>query len=892
MNFKKWFSGISDQSKAPQERMFNLIVIVALAALLVVFVVGLIIGESSADLITLGVAFVVFALFFFLAFTLNKVQLFARLSAGLLILVVMPVTFITSGGIYGGTPVWFVFIALFVSMIVIGKARWILLGLMGIVIGFCYYVQYFRPEWITKHTDDMAFQDSLIAVALVCVLLILLIRFEIVIQKEAYQRVDDQRKEIDELNKAQSKFFSSMSHEIRTPINTIIGLNEMILREDVSDEVAEDANNVRSASKILLHLINDILDMSKFESGKMELTPVNYNLGKMISEIVGMFWMRTKEKGLEFRVDVDPDIPMELYGDEVRIEQILINLLNNAIKYTMEGSINLSIQHRRINEKKCLLLYTISDTGIGIKKESIPYLFNAFKRVDETENRYIEGTGLGLAIVKQLVDLMNGTIKVNSVYTKGSAFVITIPQEIVGDSILSVGNYDIEKSTSEKRHMGYRSRFEAPEAKVLVVDDNASNLLVVSKLLRDTKMIIETASGGAQALEMTLTKEYQIIFLDHLMPGMDGIECFHAIRSQIGGLCKEAKVVILTANAGSENKVLYSKEGFDGYLVKPTNAEALEKECLRLLPNDMIHAIYTDDKIVEESMSWLNESERKEEVLISTDSVADISPDFIEKYNISLIHHKLITNEGIFTDGKEIEAQGLISYMEIDGHNAKNSSPTVEDFENYFARLLTKANNIVHISISSKVKDSAFDAAYEASSVFDNVTVIDSKHLSSGQGLMVLEACRMVKQGMDAPSICNALEKMKDVFSTSFIVPDLEYMTKSGQVDGSLLRITKSLMVRPVLRMKKGKISLGRIFVGSQEESWKKYIVSELHNSQNIDLSLLYVTYVGMSQRELDIVKEEIDKHATFERIIFQKASPVIALNCGPGTFGLLYKKK
>jgi DegV family protein with EDD domain len=337
---------------------------------------------------------------------------------------------------------------------------------------------------------------------------------------------------------------------------------------------------------------------------------------------------------------------------------------------------------------------------------------------------------------------------------------------------------------------------------------------------------------------------------------------------------------------------MYVKEGFDGYLVKPTSGEKLEKECMRLLPKDMVHAVYTDDSIVEESMSWLKDHDRKDEVLISADSVADISADLIKKYNISIIRHKLITTEGIFTDGKEIESEGLISYMTKSGNIAQNMAPSVEDFESYFAKLLTKANNIIHISISGKVTDSAYSAAAEASKAFDNVTVIDSKHLSSGQALMVLEACQMVKEGLSVDEIRKRLESSWKNFSTSFVVRDLEYMEKAGQVDGGILSITRALMVRPVLTMKKGKITVGKLFFGSQENSWRKYIASELRFTQNIDKKLLFVTYVGMSQKDLDIVKEEIEKRATFERIIFQKASPVIALNCGPGTFGLLYKKK
>ncbi|MBR3339501.1 MAG: hypothetical protein IKG19_05600, partial [Lachnospiraceae bacterium] len=292
-----------------------------------------------------------------------------------------------------------------------------------------------------------------------------------------------QKEEIRKLSQAQNRFFSNMSHEIRTPINTIIGLNEMILRQNASPEINEDAENIQAASKMLLHLINDILDMSKFETGQMELTPAPYRTGDMLSDIVGMLWIRAKEKNLEFSVDVSPDLPSELLGDDMRIKQVLINVLNNAIKYTSEGSVRLQIQCERNDSGVALVSYAISDTGMGIKTESIPYLFTAFKRVDMDKNKYIEGTGLGLSIVKQFVDLMGGKITVNSVYTKGTTFIIEIPQKIIVDE--PVGEFDVLSRKRAREEHVYVQSFEAPDAKVLVVDDTSANLMVVSKLLRD-----------------------------------------------------------------------------------------------------------------------------------------------------------------------------------------------------------------------------------------------------------------------------------------------------------------------------------------------------------------------------------------------------------------------
>ncbi len=707
--------------------------------------------------------------------------------------------------------------------------------------------------------------------------------------RERIITLESQKKEISDLSSAQNRFFSSMSHEIRTPINTIIGLNEMILREKVSDEVAEDAVNIRAASNILLHLINDILDMSKISSGQMKLTPVSYHPGNMLSDIVGMLWMRAKEKGLDFHVEISPDIPAELYGDEVRIKQILINLLNNAIKYTKEGSVTLSIQNNGITDGVADIVYSVSDTGMGIRRESIPYLFTAFKRVDEEENRYIEGTGLGLSIVKELTELMGGTVTVNSVYTQGSTFVVEIPQNVTDFS--TIGKLDFEKKNDTNTSGTYRSSFEAPDAKVLVVDDNESNIMVVTKLLRDTLVRLDTATSGAAALAKTQENEYDVILMDHLMPEMDGIECFKHIKEQVGGASKNARVIALTANAGSEMRKLYSEEGFDGYLVKPVDPTHLENELERLLPKNLVTVVNRDDNIVESSMSWLDNRKRKKPITITTESVADIPNELLEKYGIDVIPHKVRTQEGVFADGSEIDSDGLLEYM-ADDHNVSTFAPSIKEHEEFFAKSLSRANNILHITISSKVAHSGFDEALEGSRAFDAVTIFDSRHLSSGQGILALIACRLSTTGQSVGEIIKRLEYARRNIHTNFIVENLDYLARSKQVSFRLAAICKAIMVHPVIEMRNGKMTVSRVFFGSRLHSWSRYIASCLSNVSEIDTTVLFITYVGLTKKDLDLIKSLVEKRVRFENVYCQKASPAIAVNSGPGTFGLLYAKK
>ncbi len=722
---------------------------------------------------------------------------------------------------------------------------------------------------------------------IICVILIIIMMY---VKYSTYDRIlesNRQKEEIEKLNAAQNRFFSSMSHEIRTPINTIIGLNEMILRENVSDEINEDAANIRSAGNMLLHLINDILDMSKLDSGQMELTPVTYRTGDMLSDIVGMLWIRAKDKGLEFKVDVAPDLPGELFGDEVRVKQILINVLNNAIKYTKEGSVTLNIQCRREESNNVTVIYSVSDTGMGIKKESIPYLFTAFKRVDETKNRYIEGTGLGLSIVKQLVDKMGGKITVNSVYTKGSTFIIEIPQRVVSGS--TIGALDLSKRNSIMQMESYHQSFEAPEANVLVVDDTVTNLMVVEKLLRDTKVNVVTVTSAKLALEKTAETEFHVIFMDHLMPEIDGIECMHMIREQKGGLCRDSKIVALTANAGGDTKALYVREGFDGYLVKPISGEALENELRRLLPNELVTVTTNGGEIVEESTLWIKEHRTKAEVVITTESVADIPQEIIDRYHIKVIPHLVSTEEGTFRDGVEIDTAGLISYMEDKHKDVLTMAPDVAYHEAFFAKQLEHANNVVHISISSGMKNSGYYLAAEAGKSFDNVFVIDSGHLSSGQGLLAIEAARLAEEGYGAEEIVEKVLEARDKVHTSFVVDSMDYLARAKQIGRRTANIVNGLMLHPVLSMKNGKLGLGGFFFGSREGSWRRYVSSSLSSINKIDTRMLFVTYVALDNKEKEEIAEEIERKMKFEKIYFHQASPVIAVNCGPGTFGLLF---
>ena len=387
-------------------------------------------------------------------------------------------------------------------------------------------------------------------------------------------------------NEAKSLFLSNMSHEIRTPINAVLGMNEMILRECADRQILSYAANIRSSGKTLLFLINDILDMSKIESGKMEIVRVEYEPENLMMDLWNVIYLRAQEKGLAIRFSLDETLPRVLYGDDVRIKQIVTNLLTNAVKYTPQGSIEMKVAYERSGGEELCLMISVADTGMGIRKEDMGKLFESFQRLDEEKNRNIEGTGLGMNITMSLLKLMDGEMKVESEYGEGSVFTVTIPQRIVCDE--PVGDFESIRKRREESLAGKQQFFEAPEASVLVVDDNSMNLTVFQSLLKRTKMKITTADSGKKCLELVKKEPYHIIFMDHMMPEMDGIETLHEIRKLADFPNKDTPVIVLTANALSGAREGYLKEGFADFLTKPIDGDLLEQTVEKYLPDELV----------------------------------------------------------------------------------------------------------------------------------------------------------------------------------------------------------------------------------------------------------------------------------------------------------------
>ncbi len=484
----------------------------------------------------------------------------------------------------------------------------------------------------------------------------------------------------EQANHAKSDFLANMSHEIRTPINTIIGMNEMILRECEDEAIREYAYNIESAGHNLLALIDDILDFSKIEAGKIKIIEAEYKLGELLYEAASAIERKAKQKNLQFEIIVKEDLPDTLYGDQVRIRQILMNLMSNAVKYTQKGKIQLRITGdvNRENSKVALQI-SVADTGIGIRKEDIATLFGHFRRLDLEMNRNIEGTGLGLAITQKLVTMMGGTIDVESVYGEGTVFTVQLTQQYIGQGY--IGNFRQNYWKAGSGSHKYEQSFIAPEASVLVVDDNRMNLTVVQNLLKKTQLRITTCMRGEEALELMCHEKYDVILMDHMMPGLDGIETLKRSKQMPENQNRDVAVIAVTANAIAGAREMYLAEGFTDYISKPIVGKMLEEMLVKYLPPKKV--------------MFTNGGEHKTE---------DTADQEAKEENVELINFEsgmkyCANSEELYCEILELYCeQHDEKYAELQHYYAE------KDWDNYTIRIHSLKSNSLNIG-SSKLAD-------------------------------------------------------------------------------------------------------------------------------------------------------------------------------------------
>jgi len=504
-----------------------------------------------------------------------------------------------------------------------------------------------------------------------------LLTFVVVQQIDDLRKINIEKQHAIDISEAKTRFLANMSHEIRTPINAILGMNEMILRENNDKIIDEYSRSIKTSGKMLLMLVNDVLDFSKIEAGKLEINETRFLLSEMLYDILSIVKERADEKTLELKTEITAEIPNEVISDEFRIRQILVNLVNNAVKYTDKGSVTILVGGCYIGENGYQLSLRVRDTGRGIRKEEQSYLFDAFSRADAKANANIEGTGLGLAIVKSIVDSMHGTLGVVSEYGSGSEFWVNIPVKYSNKTALKndmINNRSYFEQTKEKES------FLAPKANILAVDDNQSNLTIVKLFLKRTKINLDLCNNGKRAIELCREKKYDLILLDHMMPKPDGIETLHIIREDEKSLNRDTKAVVLTANAIAGSRQMYINEGFEDYLTKPLDSKVLEQTIKDMLPKDKI--VESVDDIEE-----LKEGEQHEKISPIKKKLSSIEG---LDYNIALGHccgdEEILTEiiADISADApkrsermrKSLEAKDIKSY-EIDAHSIKSTMATI-----------------------------------------------------------------------------------------------------------------------------------------------------------------------------------------------------------------------
>jgi signal transduction histidine kinase/ActR/RegA family two-component response regulator len=574
----------SDQPR--ETRFFNIIALGGMFAAVMGAVISMFTGVTWQNTIGSLSSFLFIGAIFWIANRSKKFEEGAFWGLIFLNVIVLPVIYYIGGGIRSGMSIWFTFGIIAIFLVLKGWRFYVAMVLALVSYMLTYLFSFLFPSSVIPlETELSSYLDTATSLVVVSVVIGMLYRMQTQVYAQQQKMVEEQNRKLEEANQFKGRFLASMSHEIRTPVNTIMACNELILKEDVPEAVLENATNIKYAGDMLLSLMNNVLDLSKLESQKMELVEAAYDTNALFQEVIQVIAVQAKEKKLDFQVQISTGLPSELLGDSIRVKQLMTNILTNAIKYTPSGRVRLEVEEHDRTQDSLVLIIRVLDTGIGIRKEDMNYLFDSFHRLEEDKNHSIEGSGLGLSISRQLVDLMGGTIEVESVYQQGSVFTISIPQKII--NTVPVGNVDF---TAAKKRSKADSRWQisAPEAKILVVDDKEMNLMVASRLLQSMGANVDTAYSGEQCLLLASRTHYNLIFMDHMMPQMDGIETLHCLREQENGLCRETPVVVMTANALDGAKQEYEAAGFQDYFPKPVNGKGFEKMLVKYLPENLI----------------------------------------------------------------------------------------------------------------------------------------------------------------------------------------------------------------------------------------------------------------------------------------------------------------
>lgn len=588
-------------------RLFNVLALVGGMISLINGISSYANNQDSVILgLNLGIAVLSFVLLFY-AYKSGRYQFCYVVTIIMIFLMMFPYLFFKSGGYKGGMVSFYIFGILFTVFMLEGKVMFFTAFMEMVVYIATIMIAYQNPQMVVWFSSEKeVVMDLLIGFCASSISVAAVMYLHFRMYNKQQEILEEARIEAQSANKAKSTFLANMSHEIRTPINVMLGMNEMILRESESEEIRQYAKSIERSGGYLISLINNILDISRIESGKMEIEEGKYELRQLLDEVMLIAEKQAEQKSLKMNLIFDKTLPAYLIGDVIHIKQILLNLINNAVKYTKEGQIDIKVSK---NEEETKLIFEVKDTGIGIKEENLPVLFDAFMRVDSKKNKKIKGTGLGLAIAKQLVEQMGGMIWVESVYGKGSSFFVQLPMKKVSDGKISNVEW---KETDERK----RRSFVAPQAKILIVDDNPENLMVTRSLLKRTAVFVDTAASGEECVHKVRQNVYDLILLDYMMPQMDGIDTIRELKKDVQF---HIPVIALTADVTKGIEQTFLREGFCAYLSKPVMWSKLEDLLMKYLRDDLVFIredLKEEQKIKDEEFKQLKGQLKENDIKI------------------------------------------------------------------------------------------------------------------------------------------------------------------------------------------------------------------------------------------------------------------------------------